>query len=84
MRIARVMRTTLGDVKDCADNLVERKITQDASGNRSVRRTFFFFALEGLFSLSLSLSRSIDSLVALERTPGSSLSYVAHGGSDLM
>jgi len=55
-------RTTLGDVKDCADNLVERKITQDASGNRSVRRTFFFFALEGLFSLSLSLSRSIDSL----------------------
>ena len=36
-------RTTLGDVKDCADNLVERKITQDASGNRSVRRTFFFF-----------------------------------------
>ena len=31
-------RTRLGDLQDCADNLVERKITQDASGNRSVRR----------------------------------------------
>ena len=31
-------RTRLRDLKDSEENLVERKITQDASGNRSVRR----------------------------------------------
>ena len=30
-------RTRLRDLKDSEENLVERKITQDASGNRSVR-----------------------------------------------